>query len=1075
VALLHGGSVVVVPPGVSRAPETFHDLLVRERVTVLSQTPSAFRALIEADRSSSRSAELALRLVVFGGEALDPADLRPWIDRHGDRRPRLVNMYGITETTVHVTFCPLGADEAVRAAGSPIGRALPDLSLRLLDPGLRPVPIGSPGEICVGGAGLARGYLNRPELTAERFIPDPFGAVPGSRLYRSGDLARLLPEGGLRYLGRIDHQVKIRGYRIEPGEIEAALEAHPGVREAVVLPVREPASAGLRLLAFWVPAGEPATAGELRTHLRSTLPEYMVPAALIRVPALPLTPNGKVDRAALAALPAEEAAGTEETAATAGPRTPTEEIVAGIWAEVLGGGTPGPEDSFFDLGGHSLLSTQVLSRVREAFGVELPLRALFEAPALAAFAARVDAARREGGTAAMPPIPPIVPVPRDGELSLSFAQQRLWFLCQLRPDSPFYNVPAAFRATGELSLPALAAALREVVRRHEVLRTGFRADRGRPVPEIAEDISVPLPLADLSALPASLREPEVARLAAEEAAAPFRLDRPPLLRVRLLRLAPGEHALLATLHHIVSDGWSVGVLLGEVAALYAAARAGAPSPLAPLPVQYADFAVWQRRWLSGEVLAAELAHWRERLAGAPQLLDLPADRPRPPLASGRGAVLPFPLPHGALAAFCRARGATLFMGLCAAFAALLARRTGEEDLVVGAPIANRNRAETEGLIGFFVNTLALRLDVSGDPPAEELLARVRAVALDGYAHQDLPFDRLVEELAPRRDLAWAPLVQVSLALQNTPARAASIPGVALAPLAAPTGTAKLDLSLIFEEGGGALAGTAEYSRDLFDEATVARLAGDLAALAEGLAAQPGARLRDLPLLRPGERGQLTAVPGGRRPRLRGIPFPQERVEALLLACPGMREAAVAVRSGPEGEALVAWVAGEDVEPAALRAMLAAALPVSWTPDAVVVLPALPRAAGGGVDAAALPDPPPREPDGAPASELERTIAEVWREVLGLLRIGLHDNFFDLGGHSLQVVEMNHRLNGRLARQLGREVPMMAHFQYTTVSALAQYLENGDGEADVLDLQARAESRRAAAGRQRLLRQRARVR
>jgi amino acid adenylation domain-containing protein len=1128
-ALLHGGSLVVVPREVSRAPEVFHELLVRERVTVLNQTPSAFRVLIQADRLSPRSAELALRLVVFGGEALDPADLRPWIERHGDGRPRLVNMYGITETTVHVTFRPLTSEDTARAVGNPIGRALPDLRIRLADRGLRPVPIGIPGELCVGGAGLALGYLNRPELTAGRFIPDPFSESPGARLYRSGDLARLLPDGGLGYLGRIDQQVKIRGYRIEPGEIEAVLAAHPGVREAVVLPSGE-ASSAVQLLAFWVPAAGPegpeVAAAELRRHLRSELPDYMVPAAFTRVAALPLTPNGKVDRRALAALRA-----APEEAAPAAPLTPTEEILAGLWADVLGGGSPRPEDSFFDLGGHSLLSTQVLSRVRDAFGVELPLKALFEDPGLGAFAARIDAARREGLGIVAPPIVPVLRDARDARgagdtgdtgLPLSFAQQRLWFLCQLRPESPFYNVPAAFRALGELSLPALEAALHEVVRRHEVLRTSFRVVHGRPVqeiPAIPASVSLPLPLADLSALPPHLREPEAVRLAGEEAGAPFDLGRAPLLRVRLLRLGPGEHAVLATLHHIASDGWSVGILLREIAALYSAALAGAPSPLAPLPVQYADFAAWQRRWLSGAVLAAEVAHWRERLAGAPPLLELPADRPRPPVASGRGAIFTFSLAHGGLAAFCRARGATLFMGLCAAFTALLARYTGEEDLVVGAPIANRNRAETEGLIGFFVNTLALRVDLSGDPAGEELLARVRAVALDGYSHQDLPFDKLVEELAPRRDLAWSPLVQVSLALQNMPARAAAIPGVALAPLAALTGTTKLDLSLIFEEteaGLGSLAGVAEYSRDLFDGATMARLAGHLGALAEGFASRPGARLWDLPLLRPEERGQVAAggllvldrrgnpqppgVPGeleaagertgdlarrladgrlerlgrpGRRLRIRGLALQPERVEALLAACPGVCEALVAVRSGAEGEALIAWVAGDGVEPAEVRALLAAALPASLMPDAVVVLPALPRA-GGGIDAAALPG-PPAEPDAAPASDLERTIAEVWREVLGRPRIGIHDNFFDLGGHSLQVAEMNHRLNGRLARQRGREIPMMAHFQFTTVSALAHFLETGEGEVAAFDRQERAETRRAAAGRQRLLRQRARAR
>ncbi|HVR96499.1 MAG TPA: amino acid adenylation domain-containing protein, partial [Thermoanaerobaculia bacterium] len=714
-ALLYGGRLVVVPHEASRSPEQFLDLLVRDRVTVLNQTPSAFTQLARVDEERGGVAT-DLRFVIFGGEALDVAGLAPWFDRHGDDKPLLVNMYGITETTVHVTYRPLRVADTRGERRSVIGVPIPDLSHYVLDRAQQPAPIGVPGELVVGGAGLARGYLDRPELTAARFVPDPVSGRAGARLYRSGDLGRFLPTGEVEYLGRIDHQVKIRGFRIELGEIEAVLASHPGVRECAVL-VREDVPGSRLLVAYLAGEGLPA-AGELRAFAGQRLPDYMVPSFFVALPAFPLTPSGKLDRRALPEPERSRAPESEEA-----PLDLVEELLAGIWAEVLGLDRVGIDEDFFALGGHSLLATQVVSRVRTALGAELPLRQLFESPTVAGLALAVR--ESQGGTQA----PPIVPVSRDGDLPLSFAQQRLWFLDQLEPGSAAYNIPLAVRLSGELSAGALAEVFAGIVRRHEALRTTFTAREGRPVQVIGPP-RVELPVVDLS----HVSEQEALRLAREEARRPFDLQRGPLLRLALLRLGDREHVLLLTLHHIVSDGWSMGVLLREIAALYAGAV------LPELPVQYADFAVWQRRWLEGEVLEAQLAYWKGQLAGAPRVLELPLDRPRPAVQTFGGAVLPVRLP--AVRELCRREGATPFMVLLAAWATVLGRHAGQEDVLVGTPIAGRNRREIEGLIGFFVNTLVLRTDLSGSPGFAGLVGRVRRAALDGYTHQDVPFERL---------------------------------------------------------------------------------------------------------------------------------------------------------------------------------------------------------------------------------------------------------------------------------------------------------------------------------------------
>ncbi|MFL6200615.1 MAG: condensation domain-containing protein, partial [Thermoanaerobaculia bacterium] len=714
-------------------------------------------------------------------------------------------------------------------------------------------PMGVAGELCLGGT-LARGYPGRPDLTAERFVPDPWSLLhgaPGARLYRTGDRARLLPDGTLQYLGRLDRQLKIRGIRIEPGEIEAALLRHPEVREAAVDLRRGPS--GEPLLTAWI-AGP---VSDLRSHLRELLPEALIPSVFVPLPALPLTAAGKVDRRA---LPDPEVA-----AATQAPRTPVEELVAEIWREVLGVDA-GPDDSFFALGGHSLLAVRVLSRVREAFGVDLPVRTLFAAPTVRGLAAGLTAGLAAGVEAAGEGslLPPLVPGP-GGLAPLSFPQQRLWFLDRLQPGRAIYNVPIALRLDGPLDPAALERSLDGAIRRQEALRTRFVEVDGQPWQEVLPPSPFPLPEADLSALPPETRAGELIRLGREEALRPFDLSQAPLLRALLVRLDGEERALLLTLHHIVSDAWSDEILGRELSALYAG------RPLPALPVRYADFARWQRRWPEA-FLAAQLEHWKRQLDGL-ATLELPTDRPRPPVQTFRGGAVAFTVPGeltSALRALARLGGATLFMALLAAWQALLGRLAGQTDVAVGTPVANRGRSETEGLVGFFVNMLALRADLSGDPTFEELLARVRRAALDAYAHPELPFERIVDELRPERDLSRQPLVQVMIAFEDAPGVPLDLPGIAATPLELALPLAKFDLTLSLAGAETGLSALLEHSADLFDRTTAQRLAGHLVHVLGQWTARPGARLSEIGLLTPAERHQAVREHNDTR-----SPFPEE--------------------------------------------------------------------------------------------------------------------------------------------------------------------------------------------------------
>jgi amino acid adenylation domain-containing protein len=864
--LVAGRTVTLVPEdGVGDVAALGEALRAGGDFSLVKLTPAHLEILgqsIPAAEAAGRT-----RVFVIGGEALSWETLAFW--RRNAPGTRLINEYGPTETVVGCCTYEAPPGETRPAGSVPIGRPIANTQLYVLDRHQELVPIGVHGELYVGGAGVGLGYLNRPELTAEKFVKSPFathteaasggGGDAGARLYRTGDLARYLPDGTLEFLGRIDHQVKVRGYRIELGEIEATLGQHPSMRETVVV-VREDTPGDKRLVAYFVTEeGAELATTDLRAFLAEKLPEYMVPAAFVELPAMPLTPNGKVDRRA---LPAPELQGGVGEAAHVAPSTPIEEVLAGIWAELLGVERIGAHDGFFELGGHSLLATQVLSRIRGAFQVELPFRAIFEAPTVTELAERVEAALREGlGVEG----PAMVPVPRDGHLELSFAQERLWFLNQLEPNNPFYNVPGAIRLLGHLDVGALERSLREVIRRHEVLRAAFTETEGRAQIVIAARTDFALRIADHGDLPAAEQAAITAAEAKAEAGQAFDLSQGSLVRAKLLRLGDEEHVLLLTMHHIVSDGWSTSVLLREVGTLYDAFTRGEPSPLPELVIQYADYAHWQRRWFRG-VFERQLAYWKKQLTGAPRALDLPTDRPRPPIQTYKGARQALKLPASlgaALGALGRHEGSTLFMTLLGAFQVLLHRYTAAEDVVVGTPIANRTRTETETLIGFFVNTLVLRTDLSREPTGRELLARVREVSLGSYAHQDMPFERLVDELSPERDLSRPPLFQVLFVMQNAPSSPLRLPGLLLREVDAEIVTAKFDLALFMAEGQDWLVGSKEglmawfeYNTDLFEGATITRMMGHFQALLEGLAASPDQRIWQLPLLGDAERETL---------------------------------------------------------------------------------------------------------------------------------------------------------------------------------------------------------------------------
>ncbi|HEY0605397.1 MAG TPA: amino acid adenylation domain-containing protein [Herpetosiphonaceae bacterium] len=891
-ALTSGATLVIASEDVRPSSTAFLSWLQHQTIT--SAYVPAFM-LNDLQTWLEQGNSLALRRLLVGVEPI----AEPLLGAITARLPelRIINAYGPTETTVCATVYSVPQAVAPQRP-TPIGRPVQNMQVYLLDAQLQPVPVGVPGELYAGGTGLAYGYFNRPDLTAERFIPDPFGSEPGARLYKTGDLACYLADGNIKFLGRIDHQVKIRGFRVELGEIETTLAQHPDVRDAVVV-TREDARGEKRIVAYVVgeqrnkrtkeqtedqeprtknlelrtdnvtallaapetpsspiAMGEGGRGGEgLRQFLAQRLPDYMLPSAFVLLDALPLTPSGKLDRQALPA-PSFERPAADEAMNT--PRTPTEEIVASIWADVLDLHRIGIHDNFFERGGHSLLATQVVSRVRDVFQVELPLRTLFESPTIAGWTEQIEAARQATPDQA----PAIVPVDHDAPLPLSFAQQRLWILDQLEPGTATYNIPGALRLRGALDVFALERSLEAIVRRHAVLRTTFSQSDLEPdgvaVQTIDEWLSAPLMQLDLRTLPEPQREEEAGRLIFEESQQPFDLMFGPLLRNTLLTLDDQEHVLLITMHHIITDGWSLSVFVRELAVLYQAFVSGAESPLPPLPIQYADYAVWQRGWMQGEVLESQLSYWRRQLANTVPLA-LPTDRPRPPVRTFRSARQTLTIDLGLaeqLHVFSRRNGATLFMTLLTAFKLLMQRYSGQRDIVVGTPIAGRTRAETESLIGLFLNTLALRTDLDGDPGFTELLGRVRATCLDAYAHQDVPFEKLLDELQPERNLSHTPLFQVFFNMLNLPDTQLKLPGLDVELIAPPELGAKFDLTLYVEEQAAGIFCDLVYNADLFAAERMAALLDQFQHVLTQAIAQPAQPIGAISLVTPAARALL---------------------------------------------------------------------------------------------------------------------------------------------------------------------------------------------------------------------------
>jgi amino acid adenylation domain-containing protein len=836
-----GARLVMAEPGGHRDPAYLKTAMDRYGITTVHFVP----AMLTAFLADPTPIPTGLRRVLCSGEALSAETVRAFM---AQSTATLDNLYGPTEAAIDVSFwsCP----RELVGSRVPIGRPIANLQLHVLDAQLTPVPVDTPGELYLGGIGVGRGYLRRPGLTAEKFLPDSFSAEPGARMYRTGDRACWGADGTVHYLGRTDFQVKLRGQRLELGEIEAVLQALPGVQAAVVI-ARTDRPGEPRLVAYVVGADD-LTVDALRAQLRERLPEYMVPAAVVRLAALPVTPNGKLDRKALPAPTAEHTGITEHFVA---PRNETEQLLAGIWGELLGLEQVGIHDNFFEIGGHSLLATRLTTRVNVACGCDLPVRVVFDCPTVAELAKHIRTA--DAATA----LPPIMPVGKAESIPLSFAQERLWFLDRLIPNSPLYNIPIVLRLRGELNEAVLRQCLRRLFARHESLRTHFTEKDGVPyqvVDPVADSFA--LPLCDLSHLPPNEWNDAQQQLCAAEATTPFSLSEGPLWRARLARFGAHDHLLLITLHHIIADGWSLTVFMDELRACYCALISNTEPNLCPLPIRYADYACWQRGRSYKEQLAVHLEYWQKRLAGLTPL-ELPTDRPRPAVQGYRGASIPLTIPadlYSRLVNVCRAHDVTPFMGLLAIFQALLSRWSGQEDITVGTPVANRTRVETEQLIGLFVNTLVIRSDLSGLPSLRSLLAQVREHCLDAYAHQDIPFEMLVSALQPDRNLSASPLFQVMFVLQNTSTAAPDLPGLQCEVLPAESRTAKLDLTLDLRETDGGLTGVIEYATDLFDEQSITRLREHFFRLLDGAISAPDTPLASLPLLSDNELAQLEA-------------------------------------------------------------------------------------------------------------------------------------------------------------------------------------------------------------------------
>jgi amino acid adenylation domain-containing protein len=852
----------------------------------------------------------------------------------------LYNFYGPTEADL-VTAYTFSEKPDEWPIYPPIGKAAVNVQVYLLDSNLQPVPIGVPGELYVSGDGLARGYLNRADLTNQKFLPNPFSNDANSRLYKTGDLARYLPDGNIEFLGRIDDLVKVRGFRVELGEVEAVLSKHPQINQAVAK-VHGESAREKYLVAYFVPIpGESVTVEQLRTFLSEQLPDYMIPSAFVEMESFPLTPNGKVNRRA---LPEPTTNRPELSQTFVEPRTPTEEILAGIWRDVLGLEQVGIYDNFFDLGGHSLLATQVIALTRKAFGIELPLLSLFESPAIAPLAQKIATAKApDGQELSLKRLPP-----QNEPIPISLTQLELWFFDQFYPGISIYNLPLVYRITGALNETALEESLREIVRRHETLRSTFQVKNGQVVYAVINEPVFDFSVIDLQHLPETEREAQATQQAEQEIKHPFDLVRGPLLCSKLWRLDEQEYLFVAVTHHIVADGWSFSVLTQELAKVYEAFCEGKPSPLTELPIKYTDFAQWQRQWLQGEVLESQLQFWQKHLGISPPILQLPTDYPRPPVrtfkSAGQSVVLSKKLTD-ALKVLSQQEGVTLFMTLLASFQTLLFSYTRQEEIIVSSALANRTRVETEGLIGFFVNLLPFCTNLGGNPSFRELLGRVREVALGVYAHQEMPLIKLIEKLQPVRDPSYTLLNQVMFVFQNTPEDNLEFANLTLKEqfIARDTkDTAEFDLELTLEETSTGIEGLLVYRTDLFEPATITKMVDNFQILL----------------------GKITTN------------YNQRLTELILISEP----------------------------PSLLTQTFVSAISRDFV---------------------------------TPQNSIEEVVLTIWKEILGLDQIGTQDNFFQLGGHSSQTLEVICKLQSALQVEL----PLIYLFEKPTVVQLAETIQD----------------------------------
>ena len=928
VPLSWGGKTTVVRNALALA-----EIEEKAGIRLLDTVPSAVAELLRI-----KGVPDSVRTVNLGGEPL-PLNTVEQLFQDSNVE-RVFNLYGPSEDTTYSTYACLKRGERIERV--PIGKPISNTQAYVLDREYQPVPMGVIGELFLGGQGVARGYLNWPELTAEKFMPSPFSDREGERMYRTGDQVKWGRNGDLEFLGRLDQQVKVRGYRVELGEIEAVLQTHAGIRTCAVI-IREDEPAEKRVVAYVVKSGDVKMAA-FKEFLKERLPDYMVPSAFVEIEQLPLTPNGKIDRKALPA-PAKE---WGDKRSYVGPRNGEEEILCGLFAEVLHRDRVGVHDDFFAIGGHSLLATKLVSRIRAALGVEVGLRSIFESPTIAKLALQLQSSTKAQ-----------VSLQRHATLErapLSYSQQRLWFINELQGSSAEYNMPQALRLRGRLDVDALRRAVQTIVDRHESLRTHFVEERGEPVQIIAPILALEIPIQDLSSLPEAEQQRLVMAAVNNEWREPFDLAHGPVLRLKLLKLAEEDHILLRTFHHIVSDGWSLGVFMREFKDMYEAYSQSHENPLPALPLQFADFALWQAQTAREGLLDEDLQFWKEHLAGMPEELEIPRDRPRPPRQTYAGDVCAITLPAEKLAALKRCGRSTLYMTLLTAFAVQMHRYSGQDDIVVGSPIANRQDERLEGLIGFFANMLVMRMRVNPNASFAELLEEVRDLALETYRHH-IPFERLIEVLPLRRSLNRTPVFQVVFALQNASSGLQELEELKIEELGAEAWTARFDLEVNAIERNGQLDIVWVYNRDLFDRGRIEQMAQHYERLLAAAVQNPQKAICELEMLSPGEMQQFK---------------------------------------------------------------------VRVTTQTVKALPPVSA----------------RNPYVTPRTPVEQMVAGVWQEVLGLERVGLDDNFFDLGGYSLLVARVRFNLQERLLK----EIELVDFFCYPTVRLLAKKLDQQERDS-----------------------------